>query len=115
MLAAASAARHGVTAERAGGRTMSGVASWYAHGWRTASGERFQPGGLTAAHRWLPFGTRVLVRHRITGRTVEVTINDRGPFVGGRIIDLSRGAAARLGMGGTAPVELHVISRGHHA
>jgi rare lipoprotein A len=91
----------------------SGMASWYAHGARTASGVRFNPNGLTAAHRTLPFGTKVLVRHRATGRTVQVTINDRGPFIRGRVIDLAKGAAQQLGIvgSGTAPVELQVVGR----
>ena len=87
--------------------TQSGGASWYGHGSRTASGERFNPGGMTAAHRSLPFGTRVKVVHRGTGRSVVVRINDRGPFVRGRIIDLSRGASRALGMGGVAQVALY--------
>ena len=78
-----------------------GKVSWYGdrfHGRRTASGERFDMHELTAAHKTLPFGTRVKVRHLDTGKEVEVRINDRGPHVRGRIIDLSRAAAAALGM-----------------
>lgn len=78
-----------------------GTASYYGpgfHGRRTANGERFDMNGLTAAHRSLPFGTRLKVTNEKNGRSVVVRINDRGPFVGNRIIDLSRGAAARLGM-----------------
>jgi rare lipoprotein A len=89
-----------------------GTASWYHEGARTANGERYQPDGITAAHRSLPFGTRVQVRNQRTGRTVTVRINDRGPFIGGRIIDLSRGAHRALGMDGLAPVCLAVLSRG---
>jgi rare lipoprotein A len=91
----------------------SGVASWYRHGARTASGAKFNPNGMTAAHRTLPFGTKVLVTHRATGRSVKVTINDRGPFVGGRVIDLARGAAQQLGMvsSGTARVDLKILGR----
>lgn len=89
------------------GTVQSGGASWYGHGSRTASGERFNTGGMTAAHRSLPFGTRVKVVHKGTGRAVVVRINDRGPFVRGRIIDLSRGAARALGMGGVAQVALY--------
>ena len=70
-----------------------GIASWYAHGRKTANGERFNPGAMTAAHRSLPFGTRVLVTNRTNGRSVVVRINDRGPFIAGRQIDLARGAA----------------------
>ena len=75
----------------------------------TASGEKFNPSGMTAAHRTLPFGTRVRVTHSRNGRSVIVRINDRGPFVRGRSIDLSRGAARALGMGGMAHVRLEVI------
>ncbi|GJD37394.1 septal ring lytic transglycosylase RlpA family protein [Methylobacterium aerolatum] len=88
---------------------QSGGASWYASGHRTANGERFNPNGMTAAHRTLPFGTRVRVENRKTGRSVVVRINDRGPFVHGRIIDLSRGSARALGMGGTSYVSLQVL------
>jgi rare lipoprotein A len=70
-------------------------ASWYMHGKRTANGERFNPNGLTAAHRSLPFGTRLHLTHG--NRTAIVRINDRGPFVRGRQLDLSRGAAQQLG------------------
>ena len=85
---------------------MHGQASWYGSGHRTANGERFNPNGMTAAHRTLPFGTMVRVENRTTGRSVVVRINDRGPFVHGRIIDLSRGSARALGMGGTSYVSL---------
>ncbi|MCC2676107.1 MAG: hypothetical protein K0R58_3054 [Ramlibacter sp.] len=77
----------------------SGRASWYGqrfHGRRTASGERFDMNDLTAAHRTLPFGTLVRVRNTANGREVVVRINDRGPWIPGRIIDLSRAAAAAL-------------------
>jgi len=92
----------------------SGVASYYWQGQQTASGARFNPNGLTAAHRTLPFGTRVLVTNRANGRSVTVTINDRGPFIKGRIIDLSRGAASVIGMtgAGLAPVSISVLGRG---
>ena len=95
------------------GTGATGQASYYYHGHTTASGAPFQPDGLTAAHRSLPFGTRVRVTHLGSGRSVVVTINDRGPFVGGRIIDLSRGAAAVLGMQsqGVANVRMEVIGR----
>lgn len=78
-----------------------GKGSWYGgrfHGRRTASGEKFNMHELTAAHKTLPFGTRVTVRDLATGREVEVRINDRGPHVRGRIIDLSRAAALALGI-----------------
>ncbi len=81
---------------------QSGLASWYGHeftGRRTSSGMRFDPMRLTCAHRTLPLGTRLLVTSQETGRSVVVTVNDRGPFAGpGRIIDLSGAAAARIGM-----------------
>jgi rare lipoprotein A len=91
-----------------------GRASWYGpgfHGKRTASGERFNQNALTAAHRSLPFGTKVKVTNAHNGRSVIVRINDRGPFHGGRIIDLSKAAARVLGIGGTAPVILEVLGR----
>jgi rare lipoprotein A len=92
---------------------MTGMASFYWEGQRTATGERFNPEGMTAAHRTLPFGTRVRVTHLGNGRTVDVRINDRGPFIGGRIIDLSRGAAGVLGMQseGVARVKVTVLGR----
>jgi rare lipoprotein A len=92
---------------------MTGMASFYWQGQRTATGERFNPEGMTAAHRSLPFGTRVRVTHLGNGRSVDVRINDRGPFVGGRIIDLSRGAAGMLGMRhqGVARVKVTVLGR----
>jgi rare lipoprotein A len=74
-----------------------GRASWYALHSRTASGERMNPSALTAAHRSLPFGTKVKVTNQRNGRSVVVRINDRGPFVRGRMLDLSRGAALKLG------------------
>ena len=91
-----------------------GMASYYWQGSQTASGQRFNPDGLTAAHRSLPFGTRVRVTNRSNGRSVVVTINDRGPFVGGRVIDLSRGAARVINMtgAGVAPVSIEVLGRG---
>ena len=88
-------------------RTLgSGMASYYGaelHGRRTASGERFDMHEFTAAHRTLPFGTRVVVTNPSNGRSVTVRINDRGPFHGGRVIDLSRAAATELGL----------VARGH--
>lgn len=87
------------------------VASFYSRPQPTASGERFNPNAMTAAHRSLPFGTRVLVTNPATGRTVTVRINDRGPYIRGREIDLSRAAAAKLGMisRGVAPVRIAVL------
>jgi rare lipoprotein A len=80
------------------------VASYYWEGHHTASGERFDPNGLTAAHRTLPFGTQLTVTNPKTGTSVVVVINDRGPFVPGVSLDLSLGAAKVLGMRGTGPV-----------
>jgi rare lipoprotein A len=83
-----------------------GKASWYALTSRTASGEMMDPAKMTAAHPSLPFGTRIEVTNRANGRSVTVRINDRGPFVGGRIVDVSKEAARRLGMvrSGVVPV-----------
>ncbi len=94
-----------------------GLASWYGepyHGRPTASGARYDMHEMTAAHRFLPFGTEVEVQHRQTGATVRVVINDRGPFVAGRILDLSRAAAQRLGAlaHGVVPVRLSVLRLG---
>src|SRR5512140_2904273 len=84
---------------------QSGIASIYAYsGEKTANGERAQPGALTAAHRTLPFGTRVRVTNKNNGRSVVVRINDRGPFVRGRVIDLTPAGARALGFSGLAPV-----------
>ena len=94
---------------RGGTSFQSGRASWYGpgfHGRRTASGERFNAGALTAAHRTLPFGARVKVKNAKTGRSVVVRINDRGPYAHGRIIDLSRASAAALGISGVSSVTL---------
>lgn len=77
-----------------------GSASFYHEPQPTASGERFLPDGISAAHKTLPFGTKVKVTYLATGQSVTVRINDRGPYVGGRIIDLSRGAARAIGMVG---------------
>ena len=77
-----------------------GGASWYGpgfHGKKTASGERFNENAMTAAHKTLPLGTIVKVTNQRTGKSIKVTINDRGPFAKGRIIDLSKAAAAKLG------------------
>jgi rare lipoprotein A len=85
----------------------TGVASIYnMRGNRTASGERADPSQLTAAHRWLPFGTRVTVTNNSNGRMVVVRINDRGPFVRGRIIDLTPAAAQQLGFSGITRVTI---------
>ena len=92
----------------------TGQASWYGPGFygnRTASGEVLRPGTYTAAHRSLPFGTRVRVTNLNNGRSAVVRINDRGPFTGGRIIDLAHGAATDLGVtsSGLATVRLEVL------
>lgn len=96
-----------------GGHQIHGVASYYYSGHTTASGARYNPDGLSAAHRSLPFGTRVRIRHLGNGRSVDVRINDRGPFIGGRVIDLSRGAARLIGMigSGLAQVSVTVLGR----
>ncbi|TPM63924.1 septal ring lytic transglycosylase RlpA family protein [Mesorhizobium sp. B2-2-4] len=78
-----------------------GRASWYALHSRTASGERMNPSALTAAHRTLPFGTKLRVTNQNNGRSVVVRINDRGPFIRGRVLDLSKGAAGQLGFIGS--------------
>ena len=112
LIVGCSSSRSGGAARRGG--ASSGVASYYAHkyhGRTTASGERFNMNAMTAAHRTLPFGTRVRVTNRENGKCVVVRINDRGPFVKGRVIDLSLAAAKKLGMveAGTAHVELRPI------
>jgi rare lipoprotein A len=97
------------------GTVETGEASWYGErhqGRRTANGERFDMYRLTAAHPSLPLGTKVLVTNLQNGRSVEVRVNDRGPTVAGRIIDLSYAAAQRLGAiaAGTIPVSVRVVS-----
>lgn len=92
----------------------SGFASYYGDGFdgrKTASGAIFDKNKLTAAHRTLPFGTKVLVTNMRNGKSVTVVINDRGPFKGGRIIDLSEGAARQIDMiqSGVVPVEIKII------
>lgn len=92
-----------------------GQASWYGpgfHGRKTASGDVFDQNKFTAAHRTFPLGSRARVTHLESGRTVEVEINDRGPYAGGRIIDLSQAAARALGIieNGTARVRVELIS-----
>lgn len=78
-----------------------GRASWYSLHSKTASGERMNPSALTAAHRTLPFGTKLKVTNQNNGRSVVVRINDRGPFIKGRVLDLSKGAAGQLGFIGS--------------
>lgn len=106
------------TARRANtGKILKGVASYYGkdfHGRKTANGETFDMYGLTAAHKTLPLGTRVRVTNMANGKSVIVKINDRGPFVAGRILDLSFEAAKRLGMiaSGTADVQITILTSG---
>jgi rare lipoprotein A len=93
---------------------MAGVASWYGEHWqghKTASGKRFDVHKLTAAHRSLPLNTRVRVTNIENGQSVIVLINDRGPYVDGRVIDLSTAAARRLGMikKGVVPVQIEIV------
>jgi rare lipoprotein A len=89
---------------------QSGIASVYSYkSGRTASGERTHAAGMTAAHRSLPFGTKVRVTNRRNGNSVVVRINDRGPFVRGRVIDVTPAAARALGFAGLAPVTLSVM------
>lgn len=96
---------------------LEGIASYYAeefHGRKTANGETFDMNELTAAHRTLPFGTKIRVTHRQTGKSVTVRINDRGPFKDDRVIDLSLAAAKELGLigTGTGPVAIEVLEWG---
>jgi len=98
------------------GWTEKGIASWYGepyHGRRTASGEIYDMHQMTAAHKTLAFGTKVKVNRRDTGADVVVRINDRGPFIEGRIIDLSFAAARKIGLDvdGVAPVKIRVVGR----
>jgi rare lipoprotein A len=97
------------------GRRLAGLASWYGpgfHGRRTANGSRFNMYALTAAHKSLPFGTKVLVTNRKNGKSCVVEITDRGPYVGPRIIDVSKGAASKLGMlgSGVARVTVDILA-----
>jgi rare lipoprotein A len=90
----------------------SGVAAIYSYrGGKTASGEPARPSGLTAAHKTLPFGTMVRVTNRNNGRSVEVRINDRGPYTRGRVIDLTPAAAGQLGFSGLARVSVDVVAK----
>jgi rare lipoprotein A len=88
--------------------SWTGKASYYSHGARTASGARFNPGAMTAAHRTLPFGSRLRVTNLANQRSVLVTVNDRGPFSGGRILDLSAGAANVIGMRQSGVARVHI-------
>ena len=104
----------GVVMASSEGAAVDGRASYYGdpyHGRATANGETFDKNKMTAAHRTLPFNTWVRVENQLNGRKVDVRINDRGPFVGGRLIDLSEGAAREIDMilSGVAPVRLEII------
>ena len=95
---------------------ISGQASWYGgkfHGRRTSAGQRYDQDKMTAAHRSLPFGTKLLVMNRKTGNSCVVEINDRGPFVGDRVIDLSRGAARQLNMISSGVTEVDCLVLGN--
>lgn len=90
----------------------TGIASWYGpgfHGHRTASGERFNQNAISCAHKRLRLGSVVRVTDLRSGRSITCRINDRGPYVRGRVIDLSKGAARALGMGGLAKVRVEVV------
>ena len=98
----------------AAARLIAGAASWYGpgfHGRLTANGERFDQNALTAAHKTLPFGTKLRVTNEHNGKSVVVRVNDRGPYAGKRVLDLSKGAAQTIGMigSGVAPVKIEVI------
>ena len=104
----------------ASGYSREGVASWYGpkfHGKKTSNGEIYNMHSLTAAHKTLPFNTRVRVTNKLNNESVIVRINDRGPFVGHRIIDLSYGAGIKLDMveNGTVPVRIQVLKSHHPA
>jgi rare lipoprotein A len=109
--AAAAIVAAGLTISSEASAAQVGMASYYKQGRVTASGEKFNPHGLTAAHRTLPFGTKVRVVNIRSGRSVIVRINDRGPFIRGRIIDLAFGAARAVGLhrSGVARVRLDII------
>ncbi len=111
---AISAAAHGIMPTPS--NPVVGTASWYGPGFQgrlTANGERFDQNELTAAHRTLPFGTRLRVTNQTNGKSVVVRVNDRGPYVGKRVIDLSRGAAKKIGLvkTGVGRVKLEVMPR----
>jgi rare lipoprotein A len=113
LLCAAACSVHRTPPPMIGGR-QEGTASWYGpgfHGKQTANGEIYDQYEMTAAHPSLPLGTRAMVTNLANGRNVEVRVNDRGPFVGGRVIDLSYAAADAIGMlgPGTAPVRIEVL------
>ena len=107
----ASVRKHTPFARHTPATPTQGVASFYTEGQETASGEKFDTNDLTAAHPTLPFGTRLRVTNVATGRSVTVRVNDRGPYVAGRVVDVSHSAANALGMveSGTAKVKLDVV------
>ncbi len=110
----ANEARHHQLSSKSHTKPILGIASFYGakfNGRRTASGEKFTNSTLTAAHKTLPFGSKVQVTNLRNGKSVVVRINDRGPFVKGRIIDLSKAAAKKIGLNGagTSRVELFVL------
>ena len=100
--------------DNGGGTVLTGAASYYWEPQALASGGRFNPNAYTAAHKTLPFGTRVRVTNQRNGQSVDVVINDRGPYVGGRIIDLSKAAAHDINMqnSGVVPVTVRILGRG---
>lgn len=110
LLAAGIAVFHSIPQAEAAG--ACGKASWYALQSRTASGEMMNPSAMTAAHRSYRFGTKIRVTNQRNGRSVIVRVNDRGPFVKGRIVDVSKAAASKLGMvrSGHAPVCVQRVS-----
>ncbi len=97
-----------------GGYTLTGKASYYWQPQALASGGRFNPNAMTAAHKTLPFGTKVRVTNMNNGKSVTVVINDRGPYIAGRIIDLSKAAAHSISMqgSGVVPVKVAVLGKG---
>ena len=104
-----------LAAGKSSGQTgQHGVASVYWEGQRTASGARFNPNAMTIAHRTLPFGATVQVKIAGSKRSILAVVNDRGPFIRGRIVDLSRGCARALGVSGLARVQLDVMTDGPH-
>ena len=102
----------GVPGAETAERTETGIASVYSYesGNQTASGQKLNAEALTAAHKTLPFGTKVLITNKSNGKTVVVIINDRGPFIRGRIIDVTPAGARALGFSGLAPVKIEVVS-----
>jgi rare lipoprotein A len=103
--------RHLASRSGSDARDFSGTASYYWEGDQVATGAAYDPDGLTAAHRTLPFGTRLRVTDLASRRSVDVTVNDRGPFVQGRVLDLSRGAAMVLGIieRGLTRIKAHIL------